>query len=276
MACLSAHCRDASAVGAGEFRFSQTDANQCGVPRQARLQIAEAGAIIIPGKAAAQVLERQALAVERAGAGVAQLEAAGNGIRLALVRPDIGLQRQTGGGRAVDPGGRIDIGEFQPGFGKRLAGEGRQQRPAIAAHPFLGGDFHFDALERTVGADRQPHRLVVELAGDAGVHLQGQRRAAAEFGRTGDHGQAEPSAEVDIACVMCKGKGCRICKNTGWLEILGSGMVDPEVFRHVSYDAEAYTGFAFGFGVQRIAMLKYGINDIRYFWANDLRFLEQF
>jgi phenylalanyl-tRNA synthetase alpha chain len=86
----------------------------------------------------------------------------------------------------------------------------------------------------------------------------------------------EPSAEVDIACVMCKGKGCRICKNTGWLEILGAGMVDPEVFRHVSYDSEAFTGFAFGMGIERIAMLRYGISDMRLLFENDLRFLSQF
>ncbi|MDD3294350.1 MAG: phenylalanine--tRNA ligase subunit alpha [Geobacteraceae bacterium] len=86
----------------------------------------------------------------------------------------------------------------------------------------------------------------------------------------------EPSAEVDIACVMCKGKGCRVCKNTGWLEILGSGMVDPEVFRHVSYDPEIFTGFAFGMGIERIAMLKYGISDMRLLFENDLRFLRQF
>ncbi len=86
----------------------------------------------------------------------------------------------------------------------------------------------------------------------------------------------EPSAEVDIACVICKGKGCRVCKNTGWLEILGSGMVDPEVFRHVSYDPEIFTGFAFGMGIERIAMLKYGISDMRLLFENDLRFLRQF
>ena len=86
----------------------------------------------------------------------------------------------------------------------------------------------------------------------------------------------EPSAEVDIACVMCKGKGCRICKNTGWLEILGAGMVDPEVFRHVSYDSEAFSGFAFGMGIERIAMLRYGISDMRLLFENDLRFLSQF
>jgi phenylalanyl-tRNA synthetase alpha chain len=86
----------------------------------------------------------------------------------------------------------------------------------------------------------------------------------------------EPSAEVDIACVMCGGKGCRVCKETGWLEILGAGMVDPEVFKAVGYDPEEYSGFAFGIGVERIAMLKYGINDIRLFYENDLRFLAQF
>jgi phenylalanyl-tRNA synthetase alpha chain len=86
----------------------------------------------------------------------------------------------------------------------------------------------------------------------------------------------EPSAEVDIACVICKGKGCRVCKQSGWLEILGAGMVDPEVFRHVNYDSELFTGFAFGMGIERIAMLKYGINDMRLLFENDLRFLRQF
>jgi phenylalanyl-tRNA synthetase alpha chain len=86
----------------------------------------------------------------------------------------------------------------------------------------------------------------------------------------------EPSAEIDIACVMCRGKGCRVCKQTGWLEILGAGMIDPEVFKMVGYDPEEYSGFAFGLGVERIAMLKYGINDIRLYYENDLRFLSQF
>jgi len=86
----------------------------------------------------------------------------------------------------------------------------------------------------------------------------------------------EPSAEVDIACVICRGAGCRVCKQTGWLEILGAGMIDPEVFKMVGYDPEQYTGFAFGLGVERIAMLKYGINDIRLYYENDLRFLRQF
>ena len=86
----------------------------------------------------------------------------------------------------------------------------------------------------------------------------------------------EPSAEVDIACLICGGKGCRVCKNSGWLEILGCGMVDPEVFKSVGYDPEKYTGFAFGMGIERITMLKYGINDIRLFFENDLRFLKQF
>jgi phenylalanyl-tRNA synthetase alpha chain len=86
----------------------------------------------------------------------------------------------------------------------------------------------------------------------------------------------EPSAEMDITCFMCKGSGCRICKNTGWLEILGCGMVDPYVFNNVNYDSEKYTGYAFGMGIERIAMLKYGITDIRIFFENDIRFLKQF
>jgi phenylalanyl-tRNA synthetase alpha chain len=86
----------------------------------------------------------------------------------------------------------------------------------------------------------------------------------------------EPSAEVDISCIICKGKGCSVCGRKGWLEILGSGMVHPNVFKQVGYDPDKYTGFAFGMGVERIAMLKYGINDIRLFFENDLRFLKQF
>ena len=86
----------------------------------------------------------------------------------------------------------------------------------------------------------------------------------------------EPSAEVDILCVMCRGKGCRVCSHTGWLEILGSGMVHPALYENVGYDTERYTGFAFGMGVDRIAMLKYGIDDIRKFFDNDVRFLAQF
>jgi phenylalanyl-tRNA synthetase alpha chain len=86
----------------------------------------------------------------------------------------------------------------------------------------------------------------------------------------------EPSAEVDIECVICRGAGCRVCKITGWLEILGAGMVHPAVFEAVGYDPEEYTGFAFGLGIERIAMLKYGIDDIRLFFDNDLRFLRQF
>jgi phenylalanyl-tRNA synthetase alpha chain len=86
----------------------------------------------------------------------------------------------------------------------------------------------------------------------------------------------EPSAEVDIGCVICSGDGCRVCKKTGWLEILGAGMIDPEVFKMVDYDPEEFSGFAFGLGIERIAMLKYGIDDIRLFYENDLRFLNQF
>lgn len=86
----------------------------------------------------------------------------------------------------------------------------------------------------------------------------------------------EPSAEVDIGCVICGGTGCRVCKDTGWIEIIGSGMVHPQVFRNVGYDQEEITGFAFGMGVERIAMIRYGIDDIRQFYYNDIRFLSQF
>ena len=85
-----------------------------------------------------------------------------------------------------------------------------------------------------------------------------------------------PSAEVDIQCVICGGTGCRVCSQTGWIEILGCGMVDPAVLKCVNYDSEKWTGFAFGLGIERISMLKYGINDIRLFFENDLRFLKQF
>ncbi|HEY76804.1 MAG TPA: phenylalanine--tRNA ligase subunit alpha [Thermoflexia bacterium] len=86
----------------------------------------------------------------------------------------------------------------------------------------------------------------------------------------------EPSVEVDIDCILCEGRGCPVCKHTGWLEILGAGMVHPVVLRNGGYDPDVYSGFAFGMGPERITMLKYGIQDIRYFWGNDLRFLEQF
>ena len=86
----------------------------------------------------------------------------------------------------------------------------------------------------------------------------------------------EPSMEVDISCVMCSGGGCRVCSHTGWLEVLGCGMVHPELFRHTGVDAEKYTGYAFGMGVERLAMLRYGVNDLRLFFDNDLRFLQQF
>ncbi len=86
----------------------------------------------------------------------------------------------------------------------------------------------------------------------------------------------EPSAEVDIECVMCSGKGCRVCSHTGWLEILGCGMVHPKVLESVGVDSEKYTGFAFGMGVERLTMLRYGVNDLRLFFENDLNFLKQF
>ena len=86
----------------------------------------------------------------------------------------------------------------------------------------------------------------------------------------------EPSAEVDIACVICDGGGCRVCKHTGWIEILGCGMIHPNVFASVNVDSERFTGFAFGIGVERLSMLRYGVNDLRLFFENDLRFLQQF
>lgn len=86
----------------------------------------------------------------------------------------------------------------------------------------------------------------------------------------------EPSAEVDIECVICSGEGCRVCSHSGWLEVLGCGMVHPNVFEHVNVDNEKYTGFAFGMGIERLTMLKYGVDDLRLFFENDLRFLQQF
>ena len=86
----------------------------------------------------------------------------------------------------------------------------------------------------------------------------------------------EPSAEMDVSCIFCNGKGCNICKYSGWLEILGCGMVDPEVFKFVNYDSDLWSGFAFGVGIERIAMLKYGVKDIRMFYSGDVQFLKQF
>ena len=89
-------------------------------------------------------------------------------------------------------------------------------------------------------------------------------------------GFTEPSAELDISCTFCSGGGCRVCKQSGWIEVLGAGMVDPEVFGQVGIDPERYTGFAFGVGIERFAMIKYGVDNIQYFYQNDLRFLAQF
>jgi phenylalanyl-tRNA synthetase alpha chain len=107
------------------------------------------------------------------------------------------------------------------------------------------------------------------------VHRMFGRNVALRF-RPSYFPFTEPSAEIDIACVLCSGSGCRTCSQSGWLEILGAGMVDPAVFEKVGYDPESTVGFAFGMGVERIAMIKYGIDDIRLFFENDLRFLKQF
>jgi len=107
------------------------------------------------------------------------------------------------------------------------------------------------------------------------VHLMFDEKTSLRF-RPSFFPFTEPSAEVDILCVMCRGNGCRICSQTGWLEVLGAGMVHPAVFENVGYDTAKITGFAFGMGVERITMLKYGIDDIRKFFENDFRFLRQF
>ena len=107
------------------------------------------------------------------------------------------------------------------------------------------------------------------------VHQMFDRETSLRF-RPSFFSFTEPSAEVDIRCVICRGKGCRVCSQTGWLEVLGAGMVHPAVFENVGYDTKKYTGFAFGMGVERITMLKYGIDDIRKYFENDFRFLRQF
>jgi phenylalanyl-tRNA synthetase alpha chain len=126
------------------------------------------------------------------------------------------------------------------------------------------------------------------LAVDVGITFQDLKGTLGYFLRTffGEEIQVrfrpsyfaitEPSAEVDISCIFCSGTGCRVCKMSGWIEALGAGMVDPSVFGFVSYDSEKCTGFAFGLGIERFAMVKYAINDIQYFYQSDLRFLEQF
>jgi phenylalanyl-tRNA synthetase alpha chain len=107
------------------------------------------------------------------------------------------------------------------------------------------------------------------------VHQMFDERIALRF-RPSFFPFTEPSAEVDISCVICRGKGCRVCSHSGWLEVLGAGMVHPAVFENVGYDTDRYRGFAFGMGVERIAMLKYQVDDIRKYFENDLRFLRQF
>ena len=107
------------------------------------------------------------------------------------------------------------------------------------------------------------------------LHVFFERELAVRF-RPSYFPFTEPSAEVDIQCMICGGEGCRVCSNTGWIEIMGCGMVHPKVFEHVNIDTERYSGFAFGMGVERLAMLRYGVNDLRLFFTNDLRFLAQF
>ncbi len=116
-----------------------------------------------------------------------------------------------------------------------------------------------------------------ELKGTLGAFVQALFGAATKTRfRPSYFPFTEPSAEVDISCVLCGGKGCRLCKGTGWIEVLGAGMVHPNVFKSVSYDADKVSGFAFGMGVERLTMLRYGVDDLRLFFENDPRFLEQF
>jgi phenylalanyl-tRNA synthetase alpha chain len=141
----------------------------------------------------------------------------------------------------------------------------------------------------TPDATHSPTFLQVEcLAVDRGItlaHLQGTVLAFSRqlFGpdrevrmRTSYFPFTEPSVEFDVTCFLCDGAGCPVCKHSGWIEMGGAGVVDPDVFRHVGYDAEIWSGFAFGFGIERIAMLRHGLPDLRAFWENDLRVLSQF
>lgn len=116
-----------------------------------------------------------------------------------------------------------------------------------------------------------------DLKGTIGffIHQMFGQDIAARF-RPSYFSFTEPSAEVDMSCIFCKGKGCRTCKNSGWIEIMGAGMVNPKLFEYAGYEPDRYTGYAFGMGIERIAMLVYGVNDLRLFIENDLRFLNQF
>jgi phenylalanyl-tRNA synthetase alpha chain len=136
---------------------------------------------------------------------------------------------------------------------------------------------HTPMFQQVEGMLVDKHISFADLKGVLTVSLQKifEKELAVRF-RPSFFPFTEPSAEVDIECVICGSEGCRVCKRTGWIEILGSGMIDPEVFKMVDYDPEVYSGFAFGMGVERITMLKYGIDDLRLFYENDLRFLSQF
>jgi phenylalanyl-tRNA synthetase alpha chain len=148
---------------------------------------------------------------------------------------------------------------------------GRVYRPDAvdASHSFM---FH-QVEGLVVGEDV----TFADLKGTLGMFVKSYFGAAAKIRFRPHHFPfTEPSAEVDVSCFICGGKGCSVCGRKGWLEILGCGMVHPNVFKAVKYPSGKYTGFAFGMGADRIAMLKYGINDMRLFFENDMRFLEQF
>ena len=150
-----------------------------------------------------------------------------------------------------------------------------------------GRVFRRDATDATHGAQfHQFEGLAVDLYGkvrfsdlkgtlESFIRLMFGRELKARF-RPSFFPFTEPSVEIDMQCFQCKGSGCGICKQSGWIEIMGAGMVHPNVFKAVGYEEGAYAGFAFGFGVERVAMLRYGITDVRLFYENDLKFLEQF
>jgi len=153
-------------------------------------------------------------------------------------------------------------------------------------HGIRGSFFDSDRIDLTVSAALSPPANSDDIAARTGMpDLKGvvidflraffEQELAVRF-RPSYFPFTEPSAEVDIQCVICGGSGCRVCKHTGWLEVLGSGMVHPAVFGKVGIDPERYTGYAFGMGVERLAMLRYGVNDLRLFFEGDLRFLGQF
>ena len=182
------------------------------------------------------------------------------------------------------PEAQVRAAKSAPNAYLRDADPVHEDLPAAGAHPRSGRVYRRDNLDLTHTPMFQQFEALVVGEGITMADLKGTLQAMVRelFGdvrlrlRPSFFPYTEPSAEVDISCRACGGTGCRVCKGTGWLEILGSGMVHPAVFEAVGYDPEKVTGFAFGTGIERMAMLKYGVEDIRLFYENDMRFLEQF